>query len=129
MLTAGAKKKLLTRVRSACLAYPESSERESHGAPAFFVREKGCFCMVLDNHHGDGRLALWLPAPPGAQADAVELDPEIFFVPPYVGPSGWIGLRLDRDPPWRWIERAVRDAYLKRAPKKLIASLPPLGGR
>lgn len=119
-------KPLLARVRASCLAYPESSERDSHGSPAFFVRDKRCFATYLDNHHGDGRVALWLPAPPGAQAEALELDPEVFFSPPYVGSSGWIGLRLDRDPPWAWVERGIRGAYLLRAPKKLIAQLPPL---
>ncbi len=126
MPTAAQSRKILQRVRATCLAYPESSERESHGAPSFFVRETKCFTMYANDHHGDGRLALWVPAPPGDQADAIELNPDVFFAPPYVGPRGWIGLRLDRAPPWSWVERAVRAAYGMRAPKKLLAQLPSL---
>lgn len=119
----------LARVRRLCLAYPESSERLSHGSPAFFVRETKCFVMFTNDHHGDGRVAVWCPAPPGIQQELVELDPDVFFVPPYVGPSGWIGLRLDRQVQPGWLERVIRDAYGMRAPKKLLATLPPLAPR
>lgn len=118
----------LARVRRLCLAYPESSERISHGSPAFFVREKKCFVMFTNDHHGDGRIAIWSPAPPGIQQELVELDPDVFFAPPYVGPSGWIGLRLDRPAEPGWLPRVVRDAYRMRAPKKLLLGLPPLLG-
>lgn len=117
----------LARVRRLCLAYPESSERISHGSPAFFVREKKCFVMFTNDHHGDGRVAIWAPLPIGQQADLVEMDPDRFFVPPYVGPSGWIGLRLDRPPSPGWLERVIREGYRMRAPKKLLVGLPPLG--
>ncbi len=116
----------LARVRRICLAYPESSERLSHGSPAFFVREKKCFVMFTNDHHGDGRVAIWCPAPPGIQQELVEMDPDVFFAPPYVGPSGWIGLRLDRQVQPGWLSRVIRDAYRMRAPKKLLADLPPL---
>ncbi|HLT61761.1 MAG TPA: MmcQ/YjbR family DNA-binding protein, partial [Microlunatus sp.] len=66
----------LAAVRAACLRLPEVTERPSHGSPAFFVREKKCFVMFLDDHHGDGRLAIWCAAPPGAQADLVETEPD-----------------------------------------------------
>src|SRR4051812_37611829 len=75
----------LERVRALCLALPEVTERESHGSPTFFVRGKSTLVRFLNDHHGDGRLALWCAAPPGAQALAVEEEPERFFVPPYVG--------------------------------------------
>ena len=84
----------LARVRAICLALPETSERLSHGGPAFFVRQKKCFVMFLDDHHGDGRLAIWCAAPDGVQPDLVETDPARFFRPPYVGHLGWLGVQL-----------------------------------
>jgi hypothetical protein len=86
--------KALAKVRAACLALPETSERQSHGGPAFFIRGKKCFVMFLDDHHDDGRLAIWCAAPDGVQADMVDTDPERFFRPPYVGHLGWLGVSL-----------------------------------
>ena len=85
----------LTRVRSACLALEDTTEKVAWGAPTFRVRER-LFVMFVDNHHGDGRLAIWAYAAPGAQDAFVANDPERYFIPPYVGPSGWLGVRLDR---------------------------------
>lgn len=116
-------KQALARMRKICLAMPEVSERLSHGSPAWFIREKKTLAMFLDDHHGDGRLAIWVPAPPGAQEMLVEEEPERFFVPPYVGPSGWIGVQLDVDVDWDEVTAIVEDAYRKVAPKKLIALL------
>jgi hypothetical protein len=113
----------LARVREACLALPEVSERESHGAPSFFVRGTRCFAMVHDDHHGDGRLALWVAAPPGAQALLVDAAPDVHFVPPYVGHQGWVGVRLDRGLPWEEVEGLLEDAWLTRAPARLAATL------
>jgi hypothetical protein len=116
----------LARVRAACLQLPETSERLSHGGPAFFVRTSSaggqsgraavsakitafsgvqggrppstkntrCFVMFLDDHHDDGRLAIWSAAPEGVQGEMIETDPERFFRPPYVGHLGWLGVEL-----------------------------------
>jgi hypothetical protein len=84
----------LSRVRAVCLALPETTERMSHGGPAFFIRNKKCFVMFLDDHHDDGKLAIWCAAPDGVQADLIETDPERFFCPPYVGHLGWLGVQL-----------------------------------
>jgi hypothetical protein len=84
----------LSRVRAACLALPQTSERLSHGGPAFFVRDRKCFVMFVDDHHGDGHLAIWCAAPEGVQAEMVETEPERFFRPPYVGHRGWLGIEL-----------------------------------
>ena len=84
----------LARLRRACLGLPQTSERPSHGGPAFFIREKKCFVMFLDDHHEDGRLAIWCAAPDGVQVEVVETDPERFFRPPYVGHRGWLGVHL-----------------------------------
>jgi hypothetical protein len=110
----------LERVRAACLALPEVVERPSHGSPAWFVRGKKTFVMYLDDHHGDGRLALWCAAPEGAQAGLVAGAPEHYFVPPYVGHRGWIGVRLDRDLEWDAIAGAIEEAYIAVAPQRLI---------
>ena len=110
----------LTRIRKICLGLPETSERLSHGAPTFFVRGKRAFTMVLSNHHGDGRFAIWCAAPDGMQTLLVETDPERFFVPPYVGHRGWLGVRLDRDLDWGELAGIVEDAYAEVAPPKLV---------
>ena len=90
---------------------PETSERPSHGAPSFFYRDKRCFLMFMDNHHGDGRLAIWCAAPPGQQELLVDADPAKFFRPPYVGHRGWLGVLLHGDVDWDEIAGIVEDAY------------------
>ena len=115
---------VLDHVRAACLALPEATERLSHGSPSFFVREKGpCFVSFVDDHHGDDNVGIWCAAPPGAQAELVETEPERFFRPPYVGGRGWLGVRLDMDPDWDELARIVADAYRTVAPKRLAALL------
>ncbi len=111
---------VLAKLRGICLALPETSERPSHGAPTFFIREKRSFLMVLTNHHGDGRFAIWCAAPEGMQRMLVDADGERFFVPPYVGHRGWVGLRLDRGIHWDELEGIVEDAYAEVAPAKLV---------
>ena len=113
----------LKRVRDICLALPEASEKEAWGRPTFRIRGKKMFAMYMDNHHDDGRLALWVNAPPGEQDLLIEADPHGFFVPPYMGPSGWVGLRLDREVDWDEVADLVLESYRMAAPKKLIAML------
>lgn len=109
-------------VRAACLWLPEAEEFLSHGSPNFRVRGK-TFATYVVNHHGDGRIALWLPAPRGAQETHVGADPQRFFVPPYVGPRGWLGVHLDKGVPWQRVAALVREAYEHVAPRALIAWL------
>jgi len=113
-------RRVLERLRRICLSLPETSERPSHGAPTFFVREKRAFLMVLQNHHSDGRFAIWCAAPDGIQRTLVEADPERFFVPPYVGHRGWLGVRLDRGLDWDELAGIAEDAYAEVAPAKLV---------
>jgi hypothetical protein len=108
------------RVSELCLSLPEVNERLSHGSPTFFVRDKRTFVMYLDNHHDDGRLALWCAAPEGMQETLVRAEPEHYFRPPYVGHRGWIGVRLDRGLHWNEIAGAIEDAYACIAPKALV---------
>jgi hypothetical protein len=85
----------IERVRRMCLALPGASERPSHGEPTFFVNNK-VFVMFANNHHNDGRIAVWLPVPNGLQASLIETRPEVYFMPPYVGGRGWVGIQLAR---------------------------------
>lgn len=110
----------LARIRKYCLSFPEAEERLSHGHPAFFIRGKRSFVTYMDNHHGDGRLALWCASEPEVQRMLVQGDPDNYFVPPYVGHMGWVGVRLDRGLSWEQIAGVIEDAYLKAAPKKLV---------
>jgi hypothetical protein len=107
----------LKRVRDFVLALPNVTEKSSHGSPGFFVKKKA-FAYFLNNHHGDGRLALWCMAPPGAQAMLVDSDEDVYFVPPYVGVNGWIGVRLDKQAPWAQVAAILESAYETRAAKR-----------
>jgi hypothetical protein len=113
----------LERLRRLCLALPETTERLSHGEPTWFVRDKKTFVTYADHHHDD-RVGFWCAAPPGVQDELVASAPERFFVPPYVGHRGWLGVRLDVDEvDWDEIAELVEDAYRMIAPKRLIAAL------
>lgn len=114
----------LPRLRRICLALPEAHEAKAWGEPTFRVRNK-LFAMYAapDNHHGGGRPAVWCKAAAGNQALMVRAEPARYFVPPYVGPSGWVGVWLDRNPDWSEVKDLMRDSYRLVAPKKLAALL------
>jgi len=86
--------KHLSRVRRICSTLPETTEKLSHGEPTFFVRKK-VYVMFANNHHNDGHVAIWIPAPPGLQELLIHDAPKTFFKPPYVGVRGWVGVELD----------------------------------
>ena len=110
-------------LRAICLDLPEATEQETWGEPTWRVRAK-IFAMLRS---GDGRVSVWLKAPPGAQEFLIEADSERFFAPPYVGPKGWIGIRLDGEPGPDWAELAdlIARSYRMIAPKRLAALIPP----
>lgn len=110
-------------VREVCLAFPEAEAFVSHGAPNFRTRKGRVFATYAVDTHGDGRIALWLPMPPGAQAHHVASAPKHFFVPPYVGPRGWLGVNLDTGLSWKRIAQLVREAYEHVAHPKLAARI------
>src|SRR5262249_57316442 len=112
----------IERLRRICLAFPETTERISHGEPTFFVRGKQVFVTYADHHHDD-RLAFWCAAPEGYQRMLVEAEPERFFVPPYVGHRGWLGVYLDVPVDWDEIRAIVEGAYRVVAPRRLVALL------
>jgi hypothetical protein len=110
----------LERVRQVCAGLPATSERLSHGEPTFFVSGK-VYVMFANNHHGDGRVAVWLPTPPGFQEGLIDTSPETFFLPPYVGHRGWVGAILaaisDAD-----LQLHIEMAWELIAPKRLRAA-------
>lgn len=110
---------LVSRLRRICLALPEAREKLSHGEPAWFAGAGRMFATLDDHHHGASHLSVWLPQPLGAQEALVAADPARFFRPPYVGPSGWVGVVLDTGPDWGMVERLVRDAYVLVARPRL----------
>jgi hypothetical protein len=112
----------LQKLRKIIVQWPETDERTSHGSPTFWGGKK-TFASFHDNHHGDSRIAVWLKSSFEAQEDLVAADPEIFFVPPYVGPSGWLGVRLDRDVDWNAVEGLLLDGYRMVAPKRALKAL------
>lgn len=113
----------LPRLRGLCTALPEVTERPSHGEPTWFVRDRKTFVMYADHHHDD-RVSCWMAAPPGSQAALVATDPVRFFVPPYVGHRGWLGVRLDvPGVDWDELAELVVEAYRTVAPARLVAAL------
>src|SRR5947209_4488161 len=107
----------LNNIRAICLALPETYEKLSHGAPAFFI-PSGLYLMFANNHHGDGRIAAWCAAPAGMQEELIAADPEHFFRPPYVGPSGWVGINLNTGLDWKSVAAIVEQGYSFIAAKK-----------
>jgi hypothetical protein len=113
----------LPKLRKVSLALPEAHEVEAWGEPTFRVKNKLFAMYAADgNHHGSGRSSVWIKATKENQALMLSAQPDKFFKPPYVGPSGWIGVYLDRSPDWDEVGELLRDAWRMTAPKKLIAS-------
>jgi len=109
-------------VRRLCLALPGTTERLTHGSPAFFAGRQ--FVMLWpDGHHDHTFPHLWCAAPPGVQEGMVAIRPERFFRPPYVGGRGWLGVRLDRRVSRAELAALVGDAYRCVAPRRLLAQL------
>lgn len=101
--------KQLARVRRICTSIPGTIEKLSHGEPTFFT-PKRVFAMFAANHHGDGRIAVWLPAAPGALAEFIEESPDTYFRPPYVGAGGWVGVQLPKVDDGQ-LEALIREAF------------------
>jgi hypothetical protein len=111
------------RLEQICRALPDV-DAESGQHIGFSVRGRR-FAWLVDDHHGDGRLALHCKAPPG-QNEALAAADSRLFVPPYLGPRGWIGAWLDLpDVDWDRVEQLVGDSYRMTAPKVLAARRPP----
>src|SRR5580700_1912784 len=109
----------LARLTKICLALPEAS-RELMGDHAGFKIRKKTFVYFLSDHHGDGIVAVSFKVAPGENARLVTLDPIRFYLPAYIGPKGWVALRLDiGDIDWEEVADFVGDSYRLIAPKRL----------
>jgi len=100
------------------------TEKVSHGEPTFWVSGR-MFAQLDNHHHGAPHVGVWLAMPLGAQEALVYADPKRYYVPPYVGPRGWVGVRLDARPSWKQIGCVVRDAHAFIA--KPARTRPPAG--
>ena len=113
----------LARLREVCFSLPEVTEKEAWGEPTFRVRDK-MFAMFATDHHHDGNIAVWCKAAMGMQEVLIDADPARFFKPPYLGPRGWIGIRLDGKVDWDEVHALLAESWRITAPAKLAATLP-----
>lgn len=116
----------IEKLRALCLAFPDATEKISHGEPTWKAGKGKVFAMLDNHHHGAKHLSVWLPMPPGMQQTLLDADPARFFRPPYVGPAGWIAVVLD-SPDWKLVEKLLREAYLQVAGVKLRQRLLDAG--
>ena len=108
----------LGRLRRICMAMPGAEERLSHGEPTFFAGK--VFAMFSNNHHNDGHIAVWIPAPPGLQEALIAEAPETYYRPPYVGCKGWVGIELKAIDD-EALRGHIHEAWRMVAPTKLHA--------
>ena len=114
--------KLLDRVRRVCLGLPGAYEKFAWSAPTFRVGDRQ-FAMFVDDHHGVGFSGVWFKAPEGAQEELVASDPARFYIPPYVGKSGWVGMRLDAKTDWKLLAGLVAEAHREAASRQSAARI------
>lgn len=114
----------LPRLRTICLALPGAHEVEAWDTATFRVKNKlfAMYSAASDTKHSGGRPGVWLKAAPGNQQLMIRDRPDRFFVPPYVGPIGWIGVRLDKRPSWKEVTELVEESWRLVAPAKLVKS-------
>ncbi|TPG53979.1 MmcQ/YjbR family DNA-binding protein [Sphingomonas glacialis] len=117
----------LAKVRELALALPETTERPSHGAPGFLIEDGKFFAYFCHDHHGDGETVVIVKTT-GAdeQATLIEADPDCYFSPAYLGSSGWVAMRLDRDDlDWDRVGDRIAINWELAAPRRLLEA----GGR
>lgn len=114
----------IKRLREICLALPEVFEKEAWGECTFRVTGGSMFAMTDNNHHGSGHVAVWVKAPAMVQEILVNSDPKRFFIPPYMGKQGWVGVRIDHRVKWDQLAAILRDGCLMSAPKKSRTAAP-----
>jgi hypothetical protein len=104
-----------------CLALPEARREDKHSHAAFLVGKK-TFAYYLNNHHSDNIISVCCKVLPGENTFLVESGPDRFYLPAYIGPRGWIGLRMDRAAlNWTEVKELIQGSYLQVAPKRLVA--------
>ncbi len=113
----------LERLAAICLALPEVF-REDQGSHASFRVTKKVFAYYLNDHHGDGIISICCKALPGDNERLIASNPRKFYMPAYIGPRGWVGLRLDRPTvDWSEVKELIRGSYMQTAPKRLLKLL------
>ena len=117
----------LARVRELALALPETAERPSHGSPGFHIEKGKFFAYFWHDHHGDSETVVIVKtAGVEEQAMLIEMDPDCYYSPPYLGPSGWVAMRLDRDDTdWDRVADRIAASWEMVAPRRLLE----MGGR
>lgn len=118
---------VLARVRELALALPATAERTSHGSPGFHIEKGKFFAYFWHNHHSDGETIVIVKTS-GAEERAmlIEMDPDCYYSPPYLGPSGWVAMRLDRDDvDWDRVGDRIAQSWEMVAPRRLLE----MGGR
>jgi predicted DNA-binding protein (MmcQ/YjbR family) len=109
---------ILHRLRKVCLSLPETFEKEAWGECTFRVKGGSMFAMTDNNHHGSGHVAVWVKAPAMVQEILVKSDATRFFVPPYLGTKGWVGVRLNDNVNWEEVAGILKDGYQLSLPKR-----------
>lgn len=117
----------LARIRELALALPGTAERLSHGSPGFHIEKGKFFAYFWHNHHSDGEtVAIVKTSGREEQEQLIEMDPDCYFSPPYLGPSGWVAMRLDRDDTdWDRVGDRIAASWEMVAPQRLLEA----GGR
>ena len=105
------------RLRAICLALPEAKEVAMRPGPSYRVADR----IFANERSRDGRLSVWCKAPPGSQEVLIGADPNRFFFPPYYGPRGWVGMRLDDGPDWAEVAALVNRSFQLVAPRRLAS--------
>lgn len=108
------------RLRTICLALPEATEVLMRRGPTFRVADR----IFAWDRPWRGAASVWCKVPPGSQAVLVGADPARFFVPPFVGTKGWIGVRLDDTTDWDEVTALVRRSHRLIAPPRLRTLVP-----
>ena len=115
----------LERLRAFIEALPETSEKTSHGSPTWWGGKK-TFACFHSGSYDESRRAVWIKAAEGAQEALIAADPERFYRPKYLGPSGWVGMRLEHAVNWAEVEDLLVQGYRLVAPKRALAALDAL---
>jgi phosphoribosylglycinamide formyltransferase-1/phosphoribosylamine--glycine ligase/phosphoribosylglycinamide formyltransferase/phosphoribosylformylglycinamidine cyclo-ligase len=112
----------LERIRAIALGLPGTIEKISHGAPVFFIDKGRTFAWFWHDHHGDGRTAVLVKTSGLEEQEMLlEIDPDLYFKPPYLGPSGWIGVLLDQSgTDWDHVADWIEKSWRAVAPRKLL---------
>lgn len=117
----------LAKIRALALALPETAERLSHGAPGFHIEKGKFFAYFWHNHHSDNETAVLVKTSSREEQEMlIEIDPDCYFKPAYLGPYGWVALRLDRDDTdWDRVADRIAQSWELVAPRRLLEA----GGR